>query len=452
LYDRDGNLEAAVTIIEDVTAPKRAERQMTFLADASNILASSLDYGETLRNVAWLAVPSIADWCGVDLVDDAGCRRQVVVAHPDPKKLALAERLREYDPPEINPGQALGAAIATGEPQLYADITDEMLELAAQDEEHLRLLRAVGMRSVLIVPMRTGGRTVGAMTLVSAESGRRFTDEDVRFAQQVATRAAVAVEHARLYTQRSQIAATLQQSLLPEALPEIEGWEVASLYRPARSGEEVEVGGDFYDAFKSERGWIILIGDVTGKGIEAAAMTSLVRHGARFVGEQLPEPAGILARLHEALRRQPTLSLCSALCLRIEGDHVCFASAGHPLPLVVTDDGVQTVGRAGPVLGAFRDSEWPTDELVMAPDQALLLYTDGVTDTVGSDGRFGEQRLRRTTAECGPLPAEKLLSCIDKALSDFQVGPQADDTAAVALRLAAEPAQRTPAMQRRAEP
>jgi serine phosphatase RsbU (regulator of sigma subunit) len=290
------------------------------------------------------------------------------------------------------------------------------------------------------------------MTLVSAESGRRFTDEDVRFAEQVATRAAVAVENARLYTQRSQIAATLQQSLLPEALPEIEGWELASLYRPARSGEEVEVGGDFYDAFKSERGWIILIGDVTGKGIEAAAMTSLVRHGARFVGEQLPDPAGILARLDSALRHQPSLSLCSALCLRIEGDHVRFASAGHPLPLVVTDDGVHTVGRAGPVLGAFRNSEWPTDVLVLDPDQVLLLYTDGVTDTVGSDGRFGEQRLRRTTAECGPLPVEELLSCIDKALSDFQVGPQADDTAALALRLAAEPARPAPAMQRRAEP
>jgi serine phosphatase RsbU (regulator of sigma subunit) len=149
----------------------------------------------------------------------------------------------------------------------------------------------------------------------------------------------------------------LQPSLLPEALPAIAGWEVASLYRPARTGGEVAVGGDFYDAFEIERGWLMLIGDVTGKGIEAAAMTSLVRHGARFIGEQLPEPAGILARLDAALRRQSSLSLCSALCMRIEGDHLCFASAGHPLPLVVTDDGVRAVGRAEPVLGAFPDNE-----------------------------------------------------------------------------------------------
>src|SRR5947209_3210637 len=304
LYDRDGELEAAVTIIEDVTAAKRAERQTRFLARTSEILASSLDYAETLRNVAWLAVPEVADWCGVDLLDDDGRRRQVVVAHRDPDKLALAERLREYDPVEVDPSEGLGAVLVSGESQLYADLPDELLAVAAHDEEHLRLLRAVGMRSILIVAMRTGGRTVGAMTLVTAESGRRFTDDDVRFAEQVAARAAVAVENARLYTQRSEIAATLQHSLLPEALPSISGWEIASLYRPARTSGEIDVGGDFYDAFETERGWMMLIGDVTGKGVQAAAMTALVRHGARFVGEQLPDPAGILARLDAALRRQ----------------------------------------------------------------------------------------------------------------------------------------------------
>jgi serine phosphatase RsbU (regulator of sigma subunit) len=306
------------------------------------------------------------------------------------------------------------------------------------------------MRSVLIVALRTGGRRLGAMTLVSAESRRRFTEDDVRFAEQVAARAAVAVENARLYTEHAQIASTLQESLRPEALPSIAGWDVASLYRPAGSSGEVDVGGDFYDAFETGRGWLILIGDVTGKGVEAAAMTSLVRYGARFVGEQLPEPTAILARLDAALRRRSRLSLCSALCLRIAGDRVSFASAGHPLPLLVTDDGVRSVGRPGPVLGAFEDSQWPTEELTLAPEELLLLYTDGVTDTVGPAGRFGEQRLRQTTAECGPLPVDEFLACIDKALTDFQVGPQADDTAAVALRLSGEAVPRAHAAGRRA--
>ena len=449
LYGEDGDIEAAVTIIEDVTTTKRAERQTSFLSRISDVLASSLDYEETLRNVAWLAVPEIADWCVVDLVDARGRRQQVATAHRDPERLALAERLRAYERPEPDPSQGLGRVLATGESVLYPDIPLELLEQAAIDDEHFNLLKAVGMRSVVIVAMRTGGRTLGAMTLVSAESWRRLTEDDLRFAEQVAARAAVAVENARLYTERSRIATTLQQSLLPDALPEIQGWEIASLYRPAQTGGEVDVGGDFYDAFRSERGWVMLIGDVTGKGVEAAAMTSLVRHGARFVGEQLPEPALILSRLDAALRAQPALSLCSALCLRLEEDQICLASAGHPLPLRVTDDGVRVVGTAGPVLGAFADSEWPTEEFVLRPDEVLLLYTDGVTDTVGPEGRFGEQRLLRTTAECGPLAADQLLACLDKALSEFQVGPQADDTAALALRLSATFAPRAPAGSRR---
>ncbi len=440
LFDRDGNVEATVTIAEDVTVSKRAEIQTRFLSRASEILASSLDYEETLRNVAWLAVPEISDWCAVELLDEEGLRQQVVAAHPDPAKQLLAERMREFDPNPRELPTALRDVVRTGIPSLVPEITDEMLQGAARSPEHLEILRELQMRSVMLVPMRAGARRVGGMSLVMAESGRRFTEDDLRFAEQIAARAAVAVENSRLYTRRSQIATTLQQSLLPEALPEIAGWEIGALYRPALAGDEVEVGGDFYDAFRWERGWMMLIGDVTGKGVEAAAMTSLVRHGARFVGEQLPDPAQIFARLDAVLRQQAALSLCSALCVRIEDDRITLASAGHPLPMLVTDDGVRKIGRAGPVLGAFEDGAWPTEEIVLRPNEVLLMYTDGVTDTVGSSGRFGEQRLAQTMAECGPLAADELLGCLDKALSDFQAGPQADDTAALALRLATEPA------------
>lgn len=440
LYDADGKLEASVTIIEDVSAAKRTELQNNFLARASEILASSLDYEETLRNVAWLAVPEIADWCAVDLIDEHGRRQQVVAAHPDPEKLALAERLREFEGDQTQPPEGTREVLRTGRSELYPEITDQMLEAAAQSAAHLELIRELQMRSVLIVPLPAGARIIGSMTLVMAESGRRFTDEDLQFAEQLAARAAVAVENSRLYTRRSQIATTLQQSLLPEALPEIAGWEIAALYRPASAAGEVEVGGDFYDAFQSESGWIMLVGDVTGKGVEAAAMTSLVRYGARFVGEHLPEPARILARLDEALRQQPALSLCSALCLRIEDDQITLASAGHPLPILVTDDGLRRIGTAGPVLGAFADAQWPTEEVLLRQNDVILMYTDGVTDTVGEAGRFGEQRLEQTMADCGPLAAGELLNCLEKALSEFQTGPQADDTAALALRLAMEPA------------
>ncbi|MDQ6817525.1 MAG: SpoIIE family protein phosphatase [Actinomycetota bacterium] len=440
LYNAEGGVDAAVTIIEDVTASKRAEIQTDFLSRASEILASSLDYEETLRNVAWLAVPEISDWCVVELLDEQGLRQQVIAAHPDPQKQALAERLREFDANPRRLPEGLRQVVQTGVSALYHEIGDELLAGAARTPEHLRLLRELQMRSVLLVPMRAGARTVGGMSLVMAESGRRFTEDDLRFAEQIAARAAVAVENSRLYTRRSQIAQTLQRSLIPELLPEIPGWEIAALYRPASPEGDVEVGGDFYDAFRWEGGWMMLIGDVTGKGVQAAAMTSLVRHGARFVGELIPEPVRILERLHVALRQQPGLELCSALCVRIEDDRITFASAGHPLPMLVTDDGVRDIGTAGPVLGAFDEADWPINEVVLRPSHVLLMYTDGVTDTVGSRGRFGEHRLQQTMAECGPLAADELLNCLDKALSDFQTGPQADDTAALALRLAIQPA------------
>ena len=438
LYDMHGQIEAAVTIIEDVTTSKRAELRSQFLSKASDILASSLDYEETLSNVAWLAVPEIADWCAVDLFDERGERQSVVAAHRDPDKVALARRLRELEPDELDPERGLGLLMRTGEPLLYPSIPSELIESAARDEEHLELLRAVALRSAIAVPLHGAQRILGAMTLVNSESERRFAQDDVDFGMQLAARAAVAVENARIYSERSQIATTLQHSLLPAELPEVPGWELASLYRPAGAGGGVEVGGDFYDAYPVDGGWMVLIGDVTGKGVEAAAMTALVRHGARFVGEYAPNPAEVLARLDRALRRQPALSLCTALCLRLEGDHVTIASAGHPLPLLIADDGVRTVGQPGSVLGAFDDGAWPIAELTVGARDVLLLYTDGVTDTVGEAGRFGEQRLHAALAEHGPRAPGELLARLEESLSRFQTGAQVDDTAALALRLAGE--------------
>ncbi len=442
LYDAHGRVEAAVTVIEDVTATKRGEMRSGFLTRASDILAGSLDYEQTLSNVAWLAVPELADWCAVDLVDEHGRRQAVATAHRDPAKAELALRLRELEAEDVSGDSGLDRLLATGEPLLLSTIPDELLVANARSEEHLDLIRQLRARSALAVPLQGADRIIGAMTLLNAESGRRFNEDDVAFARQIAGRAAVAVENARIYSERSRIADTLQHSLLPSALPEIPGWELASLYRPAGGGAGggVEVGGDFYDAFAAGSGWLVLIGDVTGKGVEAAAMTSLVRHGARFIGEFLPEPAVVLARLDRALRQQDSLSLCTALCVRLEGDRITVASAGHPPPLLITEDGARAIGSPGAVLGAFDDGEWPTTELVLGANEVLLLYTDGVTDTVGGDDRFGESRLLETVAECGPLGPAQLLNCLDTALTRFQSGGQADDTAAVAMRLTdAEP-------------
>jgi serine phosphatase RsbU (regulator of sigma subunit) len=399
---------------------------------------SSLDYEETLRNVAWLAVPEIADWCAVELVDDRGSRQRVAVAHHDPAKLELAEEVRRFEPDELHPDRGVGRILRTGESELYREIPDDVLARAAVNDEHLTLLRSIGFRSVLLVPLRARGRTFGVMTLVTAESMRRFDDADKEFAEQVAARAAIAVDNARLATSRRETADTLQRSLLPDIVPRIDGWNVATLYRAARADEEVEVGGDFYDFYESDDGWIVLLGDVTGKGVEAAALTSLVRHGARFLSKYERSPSQILVGLNEALSEQPGLWLCTAVCVRLERERAVIASAGHPGPLVVRDDGrVREIGTIGPILGAWMGDKPVERAVPIAANETLFLYTDGVVDTLGENERFGTERLKRLVSEHATEPPARMLAELEAGLDRFQVGRQADDTAAVALRPAA---------------
>jgi PAS domain S-box-containing protein len=433
VLDASGSIEAAVTIIEDVTASKRSSLRIEFLAQAGQVLASSLDYQQTLRNVAGLAVPQIADWCAVDLFSEEGEREPVAVAHVDPRKLETAERLREFEPEQLDPDQGIGLVRRTGESLLYTEIPDELLVEAAVDAEHLSLLREVGMRAVLIVPMKARSRTIGTLTMVSAESGRSFDQGDLEFAEQIAERAALAVENARLYSERSEVARTLQDSLLPEALPEIPGWEIAALYRPAGHGSEV--GGDFYDVWEAGGQWLVMIGDVTGKGVGAAALTSLVRHTARAASDFDRSPAQVLAHVDAALRRRPALSVCTALCLGISFDRGTIAAGGHPLPFRLSDTGVTQLGSPGTLLGAFADAERPESPFVVQPGETLVAITDGVTDTVGKDGeRFEVERLRQVLADTGDRSPHAVRQRISAALENFQVGPQADDTAIVVMR------------------
>lgn len=433
LLDEAGQAEATIMVIEDVTEQKRAERQAAFLTHASDVLASSLDYQQTFRNVAQLAVPDIADWCAVDLIDEDGDRQPVAVAHVDPSRLALAEQLREYEPARLNPDQGKGLVARTGEPLLYPDISDEMLVQAAVDERHLELLRAVGFRSALIVPMRIGTRTLGTLTLVTAESARVLEQPDLRLAEQVAARAAVAIENARLYGERSKIAHTLQQSLLPQELPEIPGYELAGVYIPAYAG--TEVGGDFYDVWEESDAWMITMGDVTGKGVEAAALTSLVRHTMRASSEFISSPAEVLRYVDRTLKRQRTRSICTALVLRVQRDRALLAVGGHPLPFVISAQGVRTVGEHGPLLGGFVGAHWRDSLVELEPGTTLVAYTDGVTDAVGTDGsRYGMVRLAETLRQCPGRGAAGVVRVLEDALGSFQVGPNADDTAVLALR------------------
>jgi PAS domain S-box-containing protein len=428
-----GGVEATIMVIENVSAQKRAERRAEFLSEASRTLASSLDYERTLRTVAQLAVPHIADWCAVDLLGPEGERIPVSVAHVDPAKLRLADELRVYEPRRPDPEHGLGLVLRTGEPLLFPRISEDMIRAAAVDERHLELLRAVGFASAAVVPIKLGTRLLGAMTLVSAESGRRLDHSDLELAEQVGGRAAVAIENARIYSERSRVAHTLQQSLLPDELPEIAGYQMASAYIPAL--EHSEVGGDFYDVWQAQGHWMLAVGDVTGKGVEAAALTSLVRHTLRASSEFLSSPAQLLSQLDAILKKQRRPSICTAICARIEPDGVTLAVGGHPLPICVRASGTGEDGAFGMLLGAFEDAQWHDIRLDLPPDSALVFFTDGVTDAIGEQGeRFGLERLCATLERCRGRSAAEVIETVTAALRDFQVGRHVDDTAVLALR------------------
>jgi PAS domain S-box-containing protein len=438
LRDERGTFLGAMTVIEDVTAVKTAEVQTRVLAESGRILASSLDYRQTLANVTEIAVPSLADYCSVDLLSERNRLERLAASHRDPGRHGLAEQLSELAPVGPTAGRVGGIisrALATGTSELYADVTREQIAAIARDQHDLDLLQGLGLRSILIVPMRVAAQTIGVMTLATDQSLRRLTDGDVELAEQLARRAAVAVENARLHTKLATVAATLQQSLRPNDPPTIPGWEVASLYRPAEIEQRIDVGGDFYEFFESDGTWFLIFGDMTGKGITAASLTALMRHGARVACRADPAPSAILASLDEVLAQQAGDAMCTALCLCLHDDHIVISSAGHPpAMLVARDRSVREFPAAGPLLGAFRDSQWREETVPVGPEELVVLYTDGVTETPGTADRFGSARLQELLCGLAGKPPATVLERLDAALDAFAGRGGRDDVAALALR------------------
>ena len=230
---------------------------------------------------------------------------------------------------------------------------------------------------------------------------------------------------------------TLQRSLLPARLPEVPGWRCAGWYQAG--SPDADVGGDFYDLFAAGDEHVALLGDVTGKGVEAAALTALARHTARTGALFDSRPSAVLALLDRILRDQPAPALVTVVCARLErSGMVTVSSGGHPLPLrAPAAGGAAPVGVHGLLLGAVPGAEWTECPIRMVPGDTLLLYSDGVTDTPGREERFGEQRLARLVADA-PRPPAALLETVAGALHAFQVGATVDDRAMLAVQYAPE--------------
>ena len=195
----EGRLVRAWGIQRDVTEIRLTERMQRFLAESSDALAASLDYRATLSNVARLAVPTLADWCAVDVLGEDGVLERLAVEHPDPAKVALAYELQERDPSDPNAPRGIHQVLRTGEPEMMSEIPPGLIEEAARDEEHREILTELGLRSYIVVPLLARGRTLGAISLIAAESGRAYGEADLEVALELARRAALAVDNAKLF-------------------------------------------------------------------------------------------------------------------------------------------------------------------------------------------------------------------------------------------------------------
>jgi len=410
------------------------QQQAALLAEAGPLLNASLDDAATMRNIVDLVVHRLADCCAVYTFDRRGSVDDVVVAAGDSTGDPVAAALRRARPPAAHAGpagRARDADRAGGE----VDALVEVLRDLGEHDEDLAALRS--SRTTIVVPMVSRGRTLGAMTLVSLDPRRHYDEIDRAIALELASRCANALDNAGLYKERSNVARTLQDSLLPARLPEISGVEVAARFH---AGDDIEVGGDFFDVFPCGDGWAAVIGDVTGKGAEAAAITALARYTVRAVADGR-EPSAVLRALNDALLRHDLDDrFCTAVYALLEidpsGATVRLCSAGHPPALAVRGDGrAVPVGGPGLALGIAPDPPLRDTEVRLAPGEKLVLYTDGVTEARHGGHMMGVAGLADVLSTTARADALRTGEQVYRAAAS--AGGVHDDIAVLVLRASA---------------
>jgi phosphoserine phosphatase RsbU/P len=404
------------------TAQLRDRRSLALLAEASELFAGTLDVSLVMTLTAQLVVPQFASWTGLYTTDDHG-------AH-----LAAVAHALETDTASLRESLASDAARALVQ-RLVRELGEEP-SLVPAHELPTALGSAVG--ELLAVPLVARGRLLAVM-LVALTPGAGPARDDGGLLLDLARRAALAVDNARLYEERAAIAKALQGSLLPTALPTAAHVEFGSRYAAAGKGNEV--GGDFYDVFAVPGGlWAVVIGDVCGKGAEAAAITGLARNVLRLLGQDgTPTPA-VLRRLNAAILDLGDRGrLCTALMATVRaapsGLVVRLSTAGHPPPVLVTADGrAAFVGTSGSLLGVFEDIDVPDDELVLTPGSTLVFYTDGVTERRDGDRMFGDDRLLAACASAAGSSADTFAGLLEQAVRHFGDQAARDDLAILVVR------------------
>jgi serine phosphatase RsbU (regulator of sigma subunit)/anti-sigma regulatory factor (Ser/Thr protein kinase) len=402
-----------VTVDEARESLRLTAARGEFLTRATTILNSSLNYEQTLENVATAAVPGFAQWCGVYLTDGQQLRC-VATAAVESRRSRGNEAQAFADAQEV---------LHTGEPKIASCST--------------RAQAGTGIRSSMTVPVTFARRRVGVLVFGNFADRRKFTDDDFVLARRLAGRAAMSIEHSRLYSERDRIARTLQQSLLPPALPDISGMRLAAAYQPAGTG--AQVGGDFYDCFALPDGtWLALIGDVQGKGVEAAILTSFVQYTLRTLSMQSDgSPADMLRRLNDVLLAHDDSGRFCTLALltlkpRCDSQQIAatIALGGHPHPLIHRASGdIERVGQPGTLLGAVSDITVSDTRFLLSPGDTLLMFSDGLSEARNStEGMLGDEGLGTLLRAAGH-DARTVVGYIGGRVNQYVSGQASDDIA-----------------------
>ncbi|HLT11281.1 MAG TPA: SpoIIE family protein phosphatase [Micromonosporaceae bacterium] len=395
---------------ERLTEAHRYRRSwLLYLANAGELLAQSMSVELTVALIPRLVVPRLGMWCAVHLLNEYGELRLAAASHADEAQTAdLTKRL--------------GAAL----PRLQQVIGgDGFMPVGSPPE-------------ALSYPLSVRGEPIGTLT-VGRPAGRVHTSDELAVTEDLARRAALAIDNARIHTTRSRIVTTLQRPLLPPALPYIDGLEVAAQYVPVAG--DLDVGGDFYDMVElAQQRWMLVVGDVSGKGVGAAAVTGLVRDVLHTLALERREPLTTLRRLNAALVERGNGYFCTlALAYLTESGPGAFDLdlhlAGHEQPVLLRADGsTSLVGSSGTALGLMDSITAPRARVRLGRGDSLVFYTDGVTERRRGRTLFGHHRLRRELSTMVGAPAAALVSHLRSAVVSFSSIPPRDDIAIVALR------------------
>jgi serine phosphatase RsbU (regulator of sigma subunit)/PAS domain-containing protein len=424
----------------DLELVKQLTRRLDLATAATRLLLENITLSEsaTLQRCARLLVTELAGWVIVDVEHRGVLRRQFVLGPDDPASEELARTVTDLSP---EPGSA---------PSLVHESASALLMTHAEDTDSLGagpdgipLAMLLGATSVLSVPLSDSQRSYGALTLLRQASEGNFGLADVALAEEIGEQLALAIRADRMFRRRSEVAEALQESLLPRELLQVPGVEIATVHVAAADGPDV--GGDFFDAYRTPEGWGLAIGDVCGASSDTVALASAARHAIRVIARSSPDPAQVLRGANEILldeRLDGEFVTAHAAQLRWADGilRIVLSSAGQPAPSLVTAAGQgRQLRGGGQPLGIFPDAEPSTQELQLTTGDVLFFFTDGVTDARSPQlGYFGDQLTDELAALAGKAPAD-IVARMRRRVLEFCDGQVRDEMTMLALRVGEPP-------------